>query len=70
MEKTETKTVSQQLREMEMGQTITLQLPPRSGAIYSAQATAYRLGRMLGCKYRTAADHVSGELTVTKEPLP
>ncbi len=66
MEKT--KVTSDTLRKMEIGQTITFDLPD-ADAINSGKAIAYRLQNSLRCKFRALSDYANNRLTITKHPL-
>lgn len=66
MEKT--KVTSDALRKMEVGQTITFNLPD-ADAINSGKAIAYRLQNSLRCKFRTLSDYANNRLTITKHAL-
>ena len=63
------KVTSDDLRQMEIGETRTFVLPD-AGAIYSARATAFRIQNLLGCKFRTSADFNDNRLTITKTARP
>lgn len=56
---------SEALRRMEMGQTVTFELPD-ADAINSGKAIAYRLQHSLRCKFSADADYVNNRLTITK----
>lgn len=62
------KVTSEALRKMEIGQTITFDLPD-ADAINSGKAIAYRLQHSLRCKFRSTADYVNNRLTITKYAL-
>lgn len=63
------KVTSEALRKMEIGQTITFDLPD-ADAINSGKVIAYRLQHSLRCKFRTEADYTENRLTITKNALP
>lgn len=66
MEKT--KVTSDALRKMEVGQTITFNLPD-ADAINSGKAIAYRLQNSLRCKFRALSDYANNRLAITKHAL-
>ena len=66
MEKT--KVTSEALRRMEMGETVTFDLPG-ADAINSGKTIAYRLQHSLQCKFSAEADYINNRLTITKSPL-
>jgi hypothetical protein len=63
MEKT--KVTSDALRKMEMGQTVTFELPD-ADAINSGKAIAYRIQNSLRCKFTAVSDYANNRLTLTK----
>lgn len=63
------KVTSDVLRRMEMGQTVTFQLPD-ADAINSGKAVAYRLQHSLRCKFTVVSDYTSNRLSITKIALP
>lgn len=67
MEKT--KVTSAALRKMEIGQTVTFDLPD-ADAINSGKAIAYRLQNSLRCKFSAVSDYANYRLTLTKNALP
>lgn len=67
MEKT--KVTSEALRRMEMGETVTFDLPG-ADAINSGRSIACRLQHSLGCKFSTRSDYINNTLTITKNPRP
>lgn len=62
------KVTSEALRKMEIGQTITFELPD-ADAINSGKAIAYRLQHSLRCKFRSTADYTNNRLTISKHAL-
>lgn len=64
------KVTSDALRKMEIGQTVTFELPdsePRlSRAVNSGKSLAYRLQRELGCVFSAQTDFDNATLTITK----
>lgn len=61
------KVTSEALRGMDIGQTVTFDLPDAS-AIESGKATAYRLQNILGCKFSAVSDYANKRLSITKKP--
>lgn len=59
------KVTSEALRKMEIGQTITFDLPD-ADAINSGKAIAYRVQHSLRCKFSTVSDYTNNRLTITK----
>lgn len=57
------------LRQMEIGQTLTFELPD-TGAIESGKTMAYRLQHSLGCKFSAVSDYANNRLTITKSAKP
>lgn len=62
------KVTSEALRKMEIGQTLTFELPD-ADAINSGKAIAYRLQNSLRCKFRTMSDYANNRLTISKNAL-
>lgn len=62
------KVTSEALRKMEIGQTITFDLPD-ADAINSGKAIAYRLQNSLRCKFRALSNYSNNRLTITKHAL-
>lgn len=62
------KVTSEALRKMEIGQTITFELPD-ADAINSGKAIAYRLQNSLRCKFRAISDYTNNRLTISKHAL-
>lgn len=62
------KVTSEALRKMEIGQTITFDLPD-ADAINSGKAIAYRLQNSLRCKFRASSNYSNNRLTITKHAL-
>ncbi len=62
------KVTSEALRKMEIGQTITFDLPD-ADAINSGKAIAYRLQNSLRCKFRALSNYSNNQLTITKHAL-
>lgn len=64
------KVTSDALRKMEIGQTVTFELPRQepylSRAVNSGKAIAYRLQRELRCKFTAETDFDNATLTLTK----
>lgn len=65
----EQKVTSDALRKMEIGQTLTFDLPDAE-AINSGKAIAYRLQYSLKCKFSAVSDYVNNRLTITKNAQP
>lgn len=63
------KVTSDALRKMEIGQTVTFELPD-ADAINSGKAIAYRLQNSLRCKFSAISDYVNNRLTITKNAQP
>lgn len=63
------KVTSEALRKMQMGETITFELPD-ADAINSGKAIAYRLQNSLRCKFSAVSDFTNNRLTITKNALP
>lgn len=63
------KVTSDALRKMEIGQTVTFDLPD-ADAINSGKAIAYRLQHSLRCKFSAISDYVNNRLTITKNAQP
>lgn len=63
-----TKVTSDVLREMKMGETLTFALPD-AAAVLTGKSLAYRMGRLLRCKFSAPADFDNNRLTITKSPL-
>lgn len=63
------KVTSEALRKMEIGQTLTFDLPD-ADAINTGKAIAYRLQNSLRCKFSATSDYVNNRLTITKKALP
>lgn len=63
------KVTSEALRKMEIGQTVTFELPD-ADAINSGKAIAYRLQNSLRCKFSAISDYVNNRLTITKNAQP
>lgn len=61
------KVTCEALRGMDIGQTVTFDLPDAS-AIESGKATAYRLQNILGCKFSAVSDYSNNRLSITKNP--
>ncbi len=59
------KVTSDALRKMEIGQTLTFDLPD-AGAIESGKAIAYRLQHTLHCRFSAISDYTNNRLTITK----
>ncbi|WP_290096995.1 hypothetical protein [uncultured Duncaniella sp.] len=68
------KVTSDALRKMEIGQTVTFELPQTepylSRAVNSGKAIAYRLQRELDCKFTAVTDFDNAILTITKNIRP
>lgn len=64
------KVTSDALRKMEIGQTVTFELPSKepylSRAVNSGKSIAYRLQRELCCKFTTLTDFENARLIITK----
>ena len=60
---------SDALRKMEIGQTVTFDLPD-ADAINSGKAIAYRLQHSLHCKFGAISDYTNNRLTITKNARP
>lgn len=65
MEKT--RVTTEALREMQMGETVTFELPDAK-AVDSGKALAYRYQHTLGCKLGAVSDYANNKLTITKSP--
>lgn len=63
------KVTSEVLRKMEIGQTVTFELPD-ADAINSGKAIAYRLQNSLRCKFSAVSDYTNNRLTLTKNTQP
>lgn len=63
------KVTSEALREMQIGQTLTFDLPD-ADAINTGKAIAYRLQNSLGCKFSAVSDFANNKLTITKNARP
>lgn len=63
------KVTSELLRKMEIGQSITFELPD-ADAINTGKAIAYRLQNSLLCKFRASSDYANNRLTLTKTARP
>lgn len=63
------KVTSEALRKMEIGQTLTFDLPD-ADAINTGKSIAYRLRHSLRCKFSATSDYVNNRLTITKKALP
>lgn len=63
------KVTSEVLRLMEIGQTITFDLPD-ARAINTAKSLAYRIQHELGCKFCISTDYEYNRLRITKLPRP
>lgn len=63
------KVTSDALRKMEIGQTVTFELPD-AGAINSGKAIAYRLQNSLRCKFSAISDYANNRLALTKNAQP
>lgn len=63
------KVTSEALRKMEIGQTVTFELPD-ANAIDSGKAIAYRLQNSLHCKFSAVSDYANNLLTLTKNVRP
>lgn len=63
------KVTSEALRKMEIGQTVTFELPD-ADAINSGKAIAYRLQNSLRCKFSAVSDYANNRLTLTKNAQP
>lgn len=63
------KVTSEALRKMEIGQTVTFELPD-ADAINSGKAIAYRIQNSLRCKFSAISDYVNNRLTITKNARP
>lgn len=63
------KVTSDALRKMEIGQTVTFELPD-ADAINSGKSIAYRLQNSLRCKFSAISDYVNNRLTITKNAQP
>lgn len=61
--------ISAKLRQMEIGQTLTFDLP-NAGAIESGKTIAYRLQNMLQCQFTAVSDYANNRLTITKSARP
>ena len=59
------KVTSDALRKMEIGQTVTFELPD-ADAINSGKAIAYRLQNSLCCKFSAVSDYANNRLAITK----
>ena len=59
------KVTSEALRQMEIGQTVTFELPD-ADAINSGKAIAYRLQNSLCCKFSAVSDYANNRLAITK----
>lgn len=53
------------LREMKFGQSKSFKVPD-GAAVESGKNLAYRMGRILGCKFSARADYDNMILTITK----
>lgn len=66
------KVTSGALRKMEIGQTVTFELPKTEPALSRAantgKAIAYRLQREIGCFFKASTDFTNHTLTLTKLP--
>lgn len=63
MEKT--KVTSDALRKMEIGQTVTFELPD-ARSIDVGKTLAYRMQHYEKCKFTAVSDYVNNRLTITK----
>ena len=54
------------LRDMEMGQTLTFDLPD-ADAINVGKSIAYRLQQSLRCKFIAQSDYAANRLSITKQ---
>lgn len=63
------KVTSELLRKMEIGQTITFELPD-ADAINTGKAIAYRIQNSLRCKFSAVSDYANNRLTLTKTARP
>lgn len=59
------KVTSEALRRMEMGETVTFELP-NADAINTGRAIAYRLQHSLRCRFTAYSDYANNLLSITK----
>lgn len=59
------KVTSEALRRMEMGETVTFELP-NADAINTGRAIAYRLQHSLRCRFTAYSDYANNLLAITK----
>lgn len=57
-----------QLSQIPLGGYRTFRVPD-ARAIFTAQVQAYRLARVLGCRFSASADFVNNTITITRMPL-
>lgn len=67
MANTQAKVTTDDLRALREGETMVFKVAD-ADAINCGKALAYRLQRIIGCKFKAASDYDNNRLTITKLP--